>query len=124
MATLRENEELGLEELLSKLEEKFPKEIVQTLLYGSKARGDSNSDSDIDLLVILKKRDHKIRWEILTLASQVSLKYDLLINPMISNINRVERQRGFSFYKNAARDAIPLELQQGHLKLNSGVSLV
>ena len=123
MTKLKENEELGLAELLKKLEEKFPKQIVQTILYGSKARGDSNEDSDIDLLVILEKENNQILWDILTLASQISLEYDLLINPIISNLNRVERQRGFSFYRNAARDAIQLNLRQGRLNLVSGVSL-
>ena len=123
MTKLKEKEELGLEDLLKKLDKKFPKQISQTILYGSKARGDSNKDSDIDLLIILEKKNTKIRREILTLASQISLEYDLLINPIISNINRIERQRGFSFYRNAARDAIQLNLQQGRLKLVSGVSL-
>ncbi len=123
MTKLKENEELGLAELLKKLEENFPKQIVQTILYGSKARGDSNEDSDIDLLVILENENNQIFWDILTLASQVSLEYDLLINPIISNINRIERQRGFSFYRNAARDAIQLNLRQGRLNLVPGVSL-
>ncbi len=123
MTKLKENEELGLAELLKKLEENFPKQIVQTILYGSKARGDSNEDSDIDLLVILENENNQIFWDILTLASQVSLEYDLLINPIISTLSRVECQRGFSFYRNAARDAIQLNLRQGRLNLVPGVSL-
>ena len=123
MTKLRENEKLELAEFLKKIEEKFSKEITQTILYGSKARGDSNKDSDIDILIILEKKNMKIRREILTLTSQISLEYDLLINPIISNINRIERQREFSFYKNAARDAIQLNLQQGRLNLVSGISL-
>ncbi len=123
MTQLNKNEKLALAELLKKLDSKFSQEITQTLLFGSKARGDSNKDSDIDLLIILKEENAQIRWEILTLASQVSLEYDLLINPVISTTKRVERQRGFSFYKNAARDAIQLNLRQGRLKLVSNVSL-
>ena len=123
MTKLKENEKLGLEKLLKELESRFPKQISQTILYGSKARGDSNIDSDIDILIILETKNMQIRREILTVASQISLEYDLLINPIVSNVSRVERQRGFSFYKNAARDAVQLNLQQGRLDLVSGISL-
>lgn len=117
MTNLDTNEKLALAKLLKQLEEKFPKQVLQIILYGSKARGDSDQDSDLDVLVILKEEDSQILWDILTLASEVSLEYDLLINPIVSTPKRVERQRGFTFYKSVARDAIQLNLQQGQLNL-------
>lgn len=117
MVKLNTNEELALEKLLRQLEEKFPEQIAQIILYGSKARGDSDQDSDVDVLVVLKEEDSQVFWDVLTLASEISLEYDLLLNPIISTPKRVERQRGFAFYKNVARDAIQLSLQQGQLNL-------
>ena len=123
MVNLKQNEKLALEKLLRELDLKFPKEISHTFLYGSKARGDSELDSDIDLLVILENDDSQIRRNILTLAAQISLEYDVLLNPIISTINRIERQRDFSFYKNVARDAVQLNIQKGELRLLGNISL-
>ena len=46
---LEENERKALEELKGKLSDRFPG--VEIILYGSKARGDDEEFSDIDLLI-------------------------------------------------------------------------
>ncbi len=48
---LTDNERKALAELKEKITEKYPG--AKLILYGSKARGDYNRDSDIDLLILL-----------------------------------------------------------------------
>jgi len=43
-----------LRRVKSALEEAFPKRLRGVILYGSEARGESDPDSDIDLLVLLE----------------------------------------------------------------------
>ena len=52
LATLREQ--------LPYLEKQFG--VTQLALFGSYARGDFNEDSDIDILIKLKKKDYELRF--------------------------------------------------------------
>lgn len=53
---LNENEQRALSEYKDFLLRRFPEQVEQLILFGSKARGDSVADSDIDVLVVLRKR--------------------------------------------------------------------
>lgn len=52
--TLIENEVHALKEIKRRVQDLFP--IHDVILFGSKARGDSGDDSDIDLLFITEQR--------------------------------------------------------------------
>lgn len=51
---LPSNEVQAIEEAVLQLKQKFP--VVEIRLFGSKARGDSGPESDIDLLVLTSRR--------------------------------------------------------------------
>jgi|GEM_PF-4767554 len=55
MKNLTEKEKLALEELVDGLRGLYGDNLSRVILYGSKARGDATEDSDIDILVVLKK---------------------------------------------------------------------
>jgi len=57
--------------------------LVDSYLFGSKARGDFHVDSDIDLLVIVNKLDPDSRWQVRATAADCSLQYDVLFNTHI-----------------------------------------
>ena len=50
--TLKRNERAAIQEATRILKERFP--VRDVILFGSKVRGDSDTDSDIDLLVVAK----------------------------------------------------------------------
>jgi len=54
MVQLTAVEKAALDEYHTRLVPQFPKQVLRLVLFGSKARGDAKSDSDIDVLVIVR----------------------------------------------------------------------
>jgi len=52
-------------------------------LIGSKARGDFDEESDIDIVIVLKDVDWDIERDIYEKCFYLGLKYDTLISPII-----------------------------------------
>lgn len=110
IAHLTAKERQAIEVFVQWLHERFPGEILQVMLFGSKARGDSRPWSDIDVLIAVKEENWPLRREISTLAADVSLEYDVLIGPRVIGQERWERmkQHRFGLYQNVIAEGIPL----------------
>ena len=109
----------ALREFVAYLYQSLPGKVERVALFGSKARGDSLPDSDIDVLVILSQEDRELRREILRQAARFSLDHDVLLSPRVIGAERWERMRGFSLYQNVLRDAASLGIVEGKLALQS-----
>lgn len=95
---LRENEQRALQELSQRLLEKFSD--AQIILYGSKARGDDEEFSDIDLLILVDCQVNRgIEEEITDIEYKLELKYDVIFGTIIENRN---------FWKSPLANAMPL----------------
>lgn len=82
--TLKKNEMNALWDLREKITAKYP--YAQMILYGSKARGNDNPYSDIDILVLLDREiDASIRIAINDIKYGIELDYDVIINCAIEN---------------------------------------
>jgi predicted nucleotidyltransferase len=58
--------------------------LVTLILYGSKARGDSHRESDIDVLVVLRDEfDWRTKHAIYDVCFDINLEYDVLLQPII-----------------------------------------
>ncbi len=72
--TLTHLEVQALGELKNKILSQF--NVNQIILFGSKARGDYNEDSDVDILVIVSDLDHhKNRIKLYDIVFDVNIKY-------------------------------------------------
>jgi len=72
--TLNETEAAALGELKNKICLQF--KVIQIILFGSKARGDYNEDSDIDILVIVSDQDdHENRMKLYDIVFEVNIKH-------------------------------------------------
>ena len=119
---LIKKEEKALGTLLRELES-ICDDGPRIMLIGSKARGDSTPDSDIDVLVILSHEDAKTRRQILTIASRISLDHDVLLNPIIIGEGRLKKQLDYSFYQNVSKEAKGLVIKSGEIDFISGLKL-
>ena len=82
----KENEIRALEELKEKIYEKFPD--AEIILYGSKARGDTNEESDIDVLILINSHiNRKLKEEITEIMYDIELKYDVIFGNIIENLD-------------------------------------
>jgi len=96
--------------------QRYPGRILQAVLFGSKARGDSQPWSDIDILIVVDSEDWRFQHAISTLAARVSLEYDVLIGPRVIGQERWERmkQHHFGLYRNIVAEGIPLTSAPTH----------
>jgi predicted nucleotidyltransferase len=108
MGNLKPNERAALAELKSGLARQF--KLVELRLFGSKARGDSNSESDIDVLIVLEDCDWETRKAVSALCFETSLEYDVVIIPVV--YTRAKRDSPFTratpFYLSVAREGVPV----------------
>jgi uncharacterized protein len=79
-AHLQANEQVALQEFTARLFQGGDGRVVSVWLFGSKARGDFEPDSDLDLLIVLEEVDWMVRDRVHLLAARVSLEHDVLIN--------------------------------------------
>lgn len=87
-------------------------QLLQAILFGSKARGDGNPWSGIDILIVVREENWTVRAQVSTLAADISLEYDVLIGPRVIGQERWERMKkaGLSLHKNIAAEGVPLPL--------------
>ena len=90
MGTMRTLDEIGLQprdraaiaEAVHVLRERFP--VVAIIVFGSKARGDDDAESDIDLLVLTESRLSRAeRHLIVDALFPIQLRHDVVLSPLI-----------------------------------------
>jgi predicted nucleotidyltransferase len=121
-------EKKALSELKEKIKEKYPD--AEIILYGSKARGDYDEYSDIDLMIIIKDNrqinksisfeeleklyflpvDKKVKNEILDILTDIQVKYCVSIDFQVKNKSYVETNLAgiVPLYQNIRKEGIEL----------------
>lgn len=78
-------EEQAINELKEQLYSALGDNLYRIILYGSKARGDYNESSDIDLLIAVNNLNLSVSKLINSIAYDIELKYDLLVSTHIQS---------------------------------------
>ena len=86
---LKPTERACLAVFLERLRQRYGDDLLRVVLFGSKARGDFDVESDVDVLVVLRERDHwKFLHEITDLTSQLLLESGVNISALVCDAAR------------------------------------
>jgi len=86
LSHLASNERSALLALVSHLRRRYGDDLLWVVLFGSKARGDSNKESDIDILTVVRipEGDYwQYRKQISAIASELDLEYDVVLSTLL-----------------------------------------
>jgi len=105
---LSKKERSALKQFKIRLEEVLGSQLIEMKLFGSKARGDDQPNSDIDVLVIVATDDWHISDTVYDIATDIFLQTDLCISPKVISKNIFDKlqKEKTSFIRNINRDAI------------------
>ena len=106
MRDLAPNESAALKKLKEKLARDF--RLVELRLFGSKARGDSDPESDIDLLIVLEDYDRQTEQAVSHLCFEISIEYGVLLVPVLYSRAEYESDltRVTPFYQNVSKQGV------------------
>jgi len=106
--TLDTREKSALTQFKADLERVLSGQLIELKLFGSKARGDDQPDSDLDVLVIVTTDDWHISDTVYDIATDVFLQTDLCISPKVISKSTFDKlqKKNTSFIRNISRDAI------------------
>jgi len=99
-----------LAELRDRLKEQFSDRLVRLVLFGSRARGDNDLDSDIDVLAVLKgKAEDLPQLQAGTdIEVELDLKYGMLPTIFFIDEERYNHREG-PFMRNVRREGVLVE---------------
>jgi len=105
---LSPEEKSALTQFKADLERLLSNQLIELKLFGSKARGDDQPDSDIDVLVIVTDDDWRICDVVYGIATDILLQADISISPKVISKNQLEqlKKEDTFFLRNISRDAI------------------
>ena len=104
------NEQEALKRFKELLIQQFGSEIVSIRLFGSKARGDSHKESDINVLVTTKKDDWHLKEEIGKVATKILLDVGVYLSVKVMGQTLQQRLLyvGSPFIRNIMSEGITI----------------
>ena len=88
----------------------YGNDLVKVLMYGSYARGDFDTDSDVDIAAIVKGERKKLQddlkkiWEI---SSNLELEYETIVSPTVIPFDEYEKYReDIPYYRNIESEGV------------------
>jgi uncharacterized protein (UPF0332 family)/predicted nucleotidyltransferase len=99
-----------LAEFLSQLREQCGDRIAHVWLFGSKARGDSDEESDVDLLIVARNGDDTLQKAVGEITYSLSLEHGVLLCEHVVTAWRFAQMRARQepLYKNIVREGVDL----------------
>lgn len=109
-APLSTTERAALEAYVYRLRDELGSAIVELRLFGSKARGESSPESDIDVLVVMEEVTPQLKNHVVDLAFDINLEHRVLISPVVFSREQREHHlwRVTHFGRATMREGIPL----------------
>lgn len=93
-------------EFTSALKKKLGNRLMQTTLYGSRARGDNSAYSDYDFLIVVKKKTANQKRIIYDICFKMLDQYDSLISFLLYDEQDWRRKKRFPLGLNILKEGI------------------
>ena len=77
---LNQKEEQAVKAFVSAIRRELKDQLLEVKIFGSKIRGDCSRDSDIDILIVLKKRNKRLIDTLYEKLLDIELEYDSKIS--------------------------------------------
>ena len=113
LSQLAPNDRAAVIAYVNRIRSRFPGRIRAVTLFGSKARGDADAESDIDLFVLVDAETSEFRSELWRIASDVSLDHSVVLSPRVFGEARWAETRRIRLplYRAIVADSVPLVLE-------------
>lgn len=107
-----------LGELRSELETLYADRLVRVILFGSQARGDAESGSDIDVFVVLKGPvdDGAEGRRMSEFLADISLRYTTVVSCIFMDEDRFLHRNG-PLLRNVRREGVELPISSGEAEI-------
>jgi predicted nucleotidyltransferase len=108
MLNLASQEQAWLDSFRQALADNFPDLIEQIVIYGSKARGDAGPESDIDVLVILRRGDKITKAKVRQIGHLLAVTSEAVPSIMVYTLDEWSARKagGSPFYHAVTRDGV------------------
>lgn len=94
----------AIEKFTSNAKKMLEDNLVDILIYGSFARGEAKEESDIDIIVVVKRNAFKTQMKLATLAFDILMETGEYIS--VQTLKSKEMERDTIFLRNVRGEAI------------------
>jgi len=106
---LTEKESKVISSFIKDLREKVGDDIVFIKLFGSKARGDFDKNSDIDIFILVKRKKG-VRDQISDISAEYFFETDIPISTVVYSVFEYKKNKalGSFFFENVEKEGVTL----------------
>lgn len=97
-------------EFARRLAEQVDARLFQVTLFGSRARGDADEESDLDLFVALKEDDPQggVKEVACRIACDLTLECGILVSVFVADKEFLTQHEGFALLETIEEEGVPL----------------
>lgn len=101
-----------LTEYLTEIQKIYGTHLKSVILYGSYARGDYTSDSDVDIMILVDLNDEEMNQysdALSELGFKYNIEHDIWMMPVVKNIEHFRHWViAYPFYQNVQREGVTI----------------
>ncbi len=88
------------------LKKELREQIMDIILFGSRARGDFQSESDYDILVLVSKKTKELRDKIDEIVWEIAWEHNVVITAFTYEKSRFENDRFEPLFMNIQKEGV------------------